>query len=519
MKTTYGLARKFSASPLSLMIVTAMAATLPAHANAAANTATPSTSPAMQQALKRDLGFSPGQITRYIETEHSAMRKQGEAQRTLGARYAGAWMERDAAGEFKLVVATTQPTQSAKSLGADVRVVAHTLGQLEAAMSQLNGAKTTRSVGVLRAIDTSIYSWRIDLPSNSVVVTSAPDATHAAIDFVAKSGIDAKLVRFETSKLRPQPTFDIRGGDRYWTPQFGCSIGFSVTHGGETGFATAGHCGTAGTAVNGYNNVALGSFGGSQFPGADSAWVRNTSASWTIQPLVNNYAGGNIGVYGGLETPVGGAICRSGATTGYRCGAVTAKNVTVNYGASGIVYGLAQSTACVGSGDSGGSFITPGGEAQGVTSGGAIDASGNNCSIASPTTFHQPIQPILNAYGLVLQTIQTCGRMNPGRVLSTNQSVTSCDGRFTFVIQSDGNLVLYQAGVGAIWANYVFGSGHVLSMQTDGNLVVYNSGGQPVWNTVTYGRNGTMLFVQNDGNVVLYNHLGQAVWNTGTYGR
>ena len=507
--------------PVALGVAFALSALLAAPASAAdsPNLSIPA---GMRQALQRDLGLTASEIPRYLDTERLATRKQADAQRTLGASYAGSWLERDAAGTFQFVVATTQPTQTAKAqkLGAQTRVVRHSLAQLETSMSQLNRTQSTKSVGVLRRTDPGIYAWRVDLPSNSVVVTTAPNATDAAIDFVAASGADISTMRFETAKQRPQPTFDIRGGDRYWTPTSGCSIGFSVTQGGSTGFATAGHCAAVGTAVSGSNNIALGSFAGSQFPGADQAWVRNTNpGSWTIRPWVNTYNGGNINVIGNLETPVGGATCRSGATTGWRCGAITAKNVTVNYSA-GLTYGLVQSTACVGFGDSGGSFISPGGEAQGVASGGGIPGGSNdNCGIASPVTFHQPIQPVINAYGLVLQTAQTCGRMDAGRVLSTGGSVTSCDGRFTLVIQSDGHLVLYQAGVGAIWYNSVFGSGHTLHMQTDGHLVVYNGGGQPVWYTGTSGNNGAFLSVQNDGNVVVYSHLGRALWNTGTSGR
>jgi serine protease len=109
-----------------------------------------------------------------------------------------------------------------------------------------------------------------------------------------------------------------------------------------------------------------------------------------------------------------------------------------------------------------------------------------------------------------------CGTLAGGSELATGQSVVSCDGRFTLVIQSDGNLVLYQAGVGAIWANYVFGSGHRLAMQTDGNLVVYNNLNQAPWYTGTQGNPGARLAVQNDGNVVVYSAGGQALWNTGT---
>ena len=109
-----------------------------------------------------------------------------------------------------------------------------------------------------------------------------------------------------------------------------------------------------------------------------------------------------------------------------------------------------------------------------------------------------------------------CGTLVGGQTLQTEESVTSCDGRFTFKIQSDGNLVLYQAGVGAIWANHVYGTGHILAMQGDGHLVVYNSASQPVWYTGTAGNPGAYLSVQNDGNVVVYSAAGQPLWNTQT---
>ena len=109
-----------------------------------------------------------------------------------------------------------------------------------------------------------------------------------------------------------------------------------------------------------------------------------------------------------------------------------------------------------------------------------------------------------------------CGILASGASLANGQSVTSCDGRFTLVIQGDGNLVLYQAGVGALWANYVFGTGHTLHMQGDGNLVVYNNIGEARWHTSTYGSNGAYLAVQNDGNVVVYSTTSQPLWWTGT---
>ena len=61
------------------------------------------------------------------------------------------------------------------------------------------------------------------------------------------------------------------------------------------------------------------------------------------------------------------------------------------------MYGATQTNACAEGGDSGGSFIS-GNQAQGVTSGGS-----GNCSTGG-TTFFQPVNPILGAYGLTLKT-------------------------------------------------------------------------------------------------------------------
>ncbi len=69
---------------------------------------------------------------------------------------------------------------------------------------------------------------------------------------------------------------------------------------------------------------------------------------------------------GSQKAPVGASICRSGRTTGRRCGVVQAKNVTVNYSGSTGLRGHPDQRLRRG-GDSGGAYIS-GDQAQGVTS-------------------------------------------------------------------------------------------------------------------------------------------------------
>lgn len=101
--------------------------------------------------------------------------------------------------------------------------------------------------------------------------------------------------------------------------------------------------------------------------------------------------------------------------------------------------------------------------------------------------------------------------MNEGEYLRAN------NGQHKFVIQGDGNLVLY-SGKKAIWSSKTSGKGKYpfkLKMQNDGNLVVYGMG-KAVWSTRTNrkGRGPFRLVMQSDRNVVLYDSLGRALWST-----
>lgn len=364
-------------------------------------------------AMQRDLGIMPGQIPQYLAAQRRAPDVERQARATLGDGYAGTWLERNARGEFEPVVAVAGARAAAKAgaLGAQVRVVAHSLSTLQATQARLDAtARASRSVAKAGRLDPSIQSWYVDPRSNRVVVTTDAGATRAAIDFVAASGADAATIRFETSTARPMPaqqaTFDIRGGDQYLIGTGGwCSIGFSVTLGAANGFVTAGHCGTLNTTVTHPSGQSIGYFAASVFPGNDYAVVHNTNPQGIPRPWVNAYSyGGNLPIRGDIPATLNATICRSGARTGARCGTLVATGVTVNYGASGIVNNLSRSSACVGTGDSGGSFVTPDGQAQGVTSGGSFNAgTTENCTVGTPITFFQPLRPILAAFpGLTL---------------------------------------------------------------------------------------------------------------------
>ncbi|RFS83437.1 S1 family peptidase [Actinomadura spongiicola] len=350
---------------------------------------------AMLQAMQRDLGLTAAEAKQALANQVDTGATAGKLQLRLAGSYAGSYVTGKTGGT--LHVSTTDRGKAAviAAHGAKATVVKYSLAQLDAAKAKLDRASA--------GSDTSHTPvWAVDVRSNRVVLqTSAPEKARA---FAKAAGVALGMLTIERSNIQPRPLYDLRGGDAYYMGSGGrCSVGFPVTRGGtQAGFATAGHCGKAGTSVSGHNRAQLGSFQGSSFPGNDYAWVAANS-QWTPTARVNGYGKvADRAVEGSTVMQAGQQVCRSGSTTGWHCGSITRLNTSVTY-PEGTITGVTQTTVCAEPGDSGGSYIS-GTQAQGVTSGGSGDCSRGG------TTFFQPINELLQVYGLTLYT----GATDPG---------------------------------------------------------------------------------------------------------
>jgi len=105
---------------------------------------------------------------------------------------------------------------------------------------------------------------------------------------------------------------------------------------------------------------------------------------------------------------------------------------------------------------------------------------------------------------------------SPGQFsLSNGASITTQSRRL--VMQSDGNLVIYDINGTPKWASGTNGSNRgdaFVVFQGDGNLVIY-SNGSPLWASNTVGSNRSLAF-QGDGNFVVYAN-GSALWHAGSH--
>jgi len=101
------------------------------------------------------------------------------------------------------------------------------------------------------------------------------------------------------------------------------------------------------------------------------------------------------------------------------------------------------------------------------------------------------------------------------QLLDRGQWLSSSDGRYKLHMQTDGNLVLYNAAGTAIWATNL--AGRHLKLHNDGCLAEVDYSGNWVWRAGC-GQGGDRLVLQSDGNLVLYAG-GRAVWASNTVGR
>ncbi|WP_405796953.1 S1 family peptidase [Streptomyces sp. NBC_01506] len=251
--------------------------------------------------------------------------------------------------------------------------------EAKATVSQLAEA----SSAVLDA-DVAGTAWYTDKATGKIVVTadSTVSATELAEVKSALSDSEAELtIKRAPGKFTPL----IAGGEAITTSGSRCSLGFNVSVGGVAHALTAGHCTNIGASWS------IGTRTGTSFPTNDYGIIRHSNPA-AADGRVYLYNGTYRDITSAGNAFVGQSVQRSGSTTGLRGGSVTGLNATVNYGSSGIVYGMIQTNVCAEPGDSGGSLFS-GNTALGLTSGGS-----GNCT-SGGTTFYQPVTEALSVYG------------------------------------------------------------------------------------------------------------------------
>jgi streptogrisin C len=200
------------------------------------------------------------------------------------------------------------------------------------------------------------------------------------------AGIDPSLLRLHTDATAPEHQ-DLRGGQRITGDRTRCTLGFVAGRGTQDWVITAGHCTREADAWENADGDLIGRGAVTAGDNVDVGAVPVTSNLKAL-PEVAGQA-----VHGTTAAPVGSPVCLYGSTSGKSCGKITARGRTVNFDGQRQT-NMVVASVCTAQGDSGGPYLTPDGQAQGVHSGG-----GGGC-----TAYFTPIDQSLGALRLTLRT-------------------------------------------------------------------------------------------------------------------
>ncbi|MEU6377171.1 S1 family peptidase [Streptomyces sp. NPDC046909] len=252
-------------------------------------------------------------------------------------------------------------------------------------------APSAAAASAVESLGIAGTSWSVDERTGRLRVLADSTVTDTALTRLRAATsrfTNAASVERTDGRLRTL----LSGGDAIYTSAWRCSAGVNVQSGSTYYFVTAGHCTDGATTwyTSSAMTTVIGATTATSFPSDDFGVVRYTNSAVPHPGTI-----GSVDITGTATAYVGQSVCRRGATTGVHCGRVTAVNATVNYGSGDIVYGLIQTNICAEPGDSGGPLYA-GDKVIGILSGGS-----GNCTVGG-TTYYQPIQEVLSAYGLTV---------------------------------------------------------------------------------------------------------------------
>ena len=278
-----------------------------------------------------------GPVGPYLKVERLATLQEKQLAKAQGRNYAGSWIERGGNGQYKLVVATTSIRPQKGPAGVEIRNARHTPRRSE----RLQGRS-------------SICAWR-KAPRCPRACTAGTSTCRATASWSASARAGRRPARLRRRQRRrcPDRAFRRRGeqptvratlkgglgtcaipGDGYL---YACSIGFNVTKGTTPGYRQRRHCGDAGEPVYLEGSAGtgpqwtlgpqIGTFQASTFPNPGRPVTTVVGRDLRGPHPVGDrlwLGQGHVTVKGSTAVAVGAAICRSGRTSGWRCGTIKA---------------------------------------------------------------------------------------------------------------------------------------------------------------------------------------------------
>jgi len=286
------------------------------------------------------------------------------------------------------------------------------IGSVTMATAAVAVAEPTYSVAALHEVKAALdaeatakipgTSWVIDPGAGRVVVTYDDTVTGGKLTALkaATKRFGAAVQLEQMAGVLERADSRTVGGDAIFGGSIRCSLGFNaIAPSGSYYFITAGHC--TKEALYWYDNdhtTYLGYRAASHYDGADYGIVRYTNTTIAKYGAVeSNYDGTYQDIKTSRRAQMDEYICRSGSTTGRRCGYVRDLCATVTYTDGVTLYCMIKTTACGDRGDSGGPMWS-GTAALGIFSGGRLGCGTN----PNGPSYFMPVQQIVQDHGIAV---------------------------------------------------------------------------------------------------------------------
>ncbi|WP_149361859.1 S1 family peptidase [Lolliginicoccus suaedae] len=420
-------------------LVLGMAPLASAHAEPAPAPAATGLPPALIEALERDLGITAEEFLERSAIAQDLATFAHDLRARFPDEFGGAWLDN---GVPTIAATTSTLADEAKEAGFAVTEVSRTETALRAELADLQ-----RWIDALPAPLNGMFRGAvIDLTRNTVVLGLAESELGAAIELpelLDRAGVvltpanevvpgedtidEQPLAGSGSNKpLQPQPQpqdqdeedlppasatvvtpFEALGGDAFIAgdaTSLRCSLGFNgINDDGKAINLTAGHCnpdgpGTSGTPTRFLQGPlagqVFGRFTATNMDKVDYAVIEIDDAHQEAFSSAGIRGGGELRITGTADPVIGMPVCKSGVTTGFSCGVVTATNLTLQIGPRTLGNAF-TSSICALQGDSGGAIIS-GTRAVGISS--ASDVGDfTSCSAAIEETAIYGETPLLYA--------------------------------------------------------------------------------------------------------------------------
>lgn len=372
--------------------------------------------------LAADWQISMSEATARVQRQEHVEALARELETGWGTRFGGVWI--DHANGGRVVVGDTGGSTAFLGAAASRYALAGliTTKRVQFGLPALTSAYTALSDGLAaanaQAAQPISVALRTELNRVELAVPSAPTAKQRAYATAAAAKYGSAL-RVVTRDERPAamacPSRNacdrpLQGGVHIHANNgTTCTGGFNVQGGGRKWMLTAGHClYYAGfnpwqywltKNSNGSNRTFGGAvqywwYGGSA--GRDFALISVDNAAENPQPTIFADSSGRS-ITGTSTAVVGLYLCKSGQTTGYRCGNVTSTSVTVSYTDGVTLRDMIRADIYTCKGDSGGPVFANF-SAYGLLSG----ASMNISSSCGDTAYIAKIGSALSTAGVSL---------------------------------------------------------------------------------------------------------------------